>query len=105
MNYIKVVPENWGGYFSEILDEDVQEGSDECEGVEGVKVSGNGTQESERAMLKMTTCCWRIREGYEKDGVNIFWTKSLRDGIAVSVDMKKRICGWKRAKGGLHNWP
>jgi hypothetical protein len=32
MNYIKVVPENWGGYIPEIFDEDVQEGADEYEG-------------------------------------------------------------------------
>ncbi len=56
-------------------------------------------------MLKMTTCGWFIREGHEKDRVNIFWTNSLCEGVAVSVDMKKWIRGWKRAKGGLHNWP
>ena len=31
MNNIKVVPEHWGGYFSEILDKYVQEGTNECE--------------------------------------------------------------------------
>src|SRR6266702_5605529 len=56
-------------------------------------------------MLKMTTCGWFIREGHLKDRVNIFWTNSLCEGVAVSVDAKKWIRGWKRAKGGLHNWP
>ncbi|KAH9028679.1 hypothetical protein EDB85DRAFT_1892417 [Lactarius pseudohatsudake] len=64
----------------------------------------NGTQEGERAMLKMTTCGRFVREGHEKDRVDIFWTNGLCDGAAVSVDVKKRICGWKRAKGGLHDW-
>ncbi len=32
-NNIKVVSEHWRYYFSEILDEDVQEGADECEGI------------------------------------------------------------------------
>ena len=55
-------------------------------------------------MLKMTTCGWCVWEGDEKDGVDIFSTKSLCDGVAVRVDVEKRICGWKGAKGGLDDW-
>ena len=55
-------------------------------------------------MLKMTTSCWCVWEGHKKDGVNIFWTKCLCECVAVCVDMKKWIGGWKRAKGGLDNW-
>jgi hypothetical protein len=55
-------------------------------------------------MLKMTTCCWSIWERHEKDGIDIFWTKRLCDGVAVCVDVQQRIRGWKGAKGGLHDW-
>jgi hypothetical protein len=54
-------------------------------------------------MLKMTTSGWCVWEGHEKDGVDIFWTKSLCEGVAVCVDMKKWIGWWKRAKGGPNN--
>ncbi|KAI9456968.1 hypothetical protein BJY52DRAFT_1224008 [Lactarius psammicola] len=43
----------------------------------------------------------RSVESHEKDQVNIFWTKSLCEG----VDMKKWTRGWKRAKGRLRNGP
>ncbi len=36
----QVVPEHWGGYFSEIFDEDVQEGADGCEGIQWVNLGG-----------------------------------------------------------------
>lgn len=55
-------------------------------------------------MLKMTTCGWCIWECHEKDGVDIFWTRSLCDGVAVCVDVQKRVCGRKGAKGGLYDW-
>ncbi len=54
-------------------------------------------------MQKMTTCGGRIRKRHEKDRVDIFRASGLCEGVAVGVDMEKRIGGWEGAKGGLYN--
>jgi hypothetical protein len=67
-------------------------------------ISRDGTKESERSMLEMTTCCRRIGEVDEEDRVDIFWSGCLFEGGAVGVDMEERVSGRKRTKRCLHYW-
>ena len=55
-------------------------------------------------MLEMATCGWRVGEGNEEDGVDIFRSGCLFESGAVSIDVEERVGGGEGTKGSLHYW-
>jgi hypothetical protein len=55
-------------------------------------------------MLEVTTCSWRVREGYEEDRVDVFGSCCLFESGTVGVDVEERVSGGEGTKGSLHYW-